>query len=266
MVKSRRSPRLYGGGLGNTYGFTGPTLGAGIVNNPIETTSAHSTAMAAVRPGMMSGPPSGAGGLPGMRGGKRRKGSRKGRKGSRKGRKGSRRVQSGGRYGMGEPDVTVGGTPWSGGLAPTASIPCEASRSTMMPGGATGSLNAVGSSLWDGPVPPRGQIGGAAAPADITQAFNPLAYNAPTAGYTQLSGNMQQNAIATSAGTLAMINTPLDARSMNPDCLKTGGARRGSRKSRKGSRKGRKGSRKGRKGSRKGRKGSRKGRKGSRKN
>ena len=238
MVKSRSSPRrLYGGGLGNTYGFNGPTVGAGIVNNPIETTASASTAMAALRPGMMSGPPSGAGGLPGMHGGKRRKGRKASRKAKASRRRNTRRVQSGGRYGMGAPDVTVGGTPWSGSLAPTASIPCEASRSTMIPGGATGSLNAVGSSLWDGPVPPRGQMGGSHTPADITQAHNPLAYNAQTAGYTQLSGNMQQNAIATSAGTLAMINTPLDARSMNPDCLKTGGGRK-SRKGRKGSRKG----------------------------
>jgi len=77
------------------------------------------------------------------------------------------------------------------------------------------------------------------APADITQANNPLAYNAQTAGYTHLGGNMQQNAIATSAGTLAMINTPFNARGMNPDCLKTGGGRRKSKKAKKSKKAGR---------------------------
>jgi hypothetical protein len=62
------------------------------------------------------------------------------------------------------------------------------------------------------------------------------AYNAQTAGYTQLGGNEMDNSIVTSSGTRLMVNQQFDARGGNPDCLK-GGARR--RKSKKASRKAR---------------------------
>jgi hypothetical protein len=86
-----------------------------------------------------------------------------------------------------------------------------------------------GGELWDSP--PRQGGGGSYAVADATQA-----YNAQTAGYTQLGGNEVDNSIVTSSGTRLMVNQPFDARGGNPDCLK-GGARR--RKSKKASRKGR---------------------------
>ena len=54
-------------------------------------------------------------------------------------------------------------------------------------------------------------------------------YSAPTAGY----GNTASTWVS-STGTPSLLQTPYDARSMNPACLKTGGGRRMSRRGRKG--------------------------------
>lgn len=261
MAKSRSRNtrrRQGGGGVGATYGFTGGNAFSQTINNPIMSTNAPSTDMAAVRPGFMAGAPPGNG-LPGLNGGGTRKmcKHRCGGKCNHKCcknksgggmckhrcvgkcnhkccKKKSRRVQSGGRYGFdGAVDGTVNGPHWGAGIASTMRLPCEASLSAPVTGGASGTLNMRGGELWDSA--PRQGGGGSYAVADASQA-----YNAQTAGYTQLGGNEMDNSIVTSSGTRLMVNQPFDARGGNPDCLK-GGARR--RKSKKASRKGRKGRR-----------------------
>jgi len=239
MAKSRSRNtrrRQGGGGVGATYGFTGGNAFSQTINNPIMSTNAPSTDMAAVRPGFMAGAPPGNG-LPGVQGGGTRKmckhrcgGKCKHKCCKKKSRGRSRRVQSGGRYGFdGAVDGTVNGPHWGAGIASTIRVPCEASLSAPVTGGASGTLNMRGGELWDSA--PRQGGGG----ADASQA-----YNAQTAGYTQLGGNEMDNSIVTSSGTRLMVNQPFDARGGNPDCLK-GGARR--RNSKKASRKGRKGRR-----------------------
>ena len=242
MAKSRSRNtrrRQGGGGVGATYGFTGGNAFSQTINNPIMTTSAPSTDIAAVRTGFMGGAPPGNG-LPGVQGGGTRKmckhrcGGKCKHKCCKKKSRG-RRVQSGGRYGFdGAVDGTVNGPHWGAGIASTMRLPCEASLSAPVSGGASGTLNMRGGELWDS-APRQGGGGGGYAVADATQA-----YNAQTAGYTQLGGNEVDNSIVTSSGTRLMVNQSFDARGGNPDCLK-GGARR--RNSKKASRKGRKGRR-----------------------
>jgi len=68
MAKSRSRNtrrRQGGGGVGATYGFTGGNAFSQTINNPIMTTSAPSTDIAAVRTGFMGGAPPGNG-LPGV--------------------------------------------------------------------------------------------------------------------------------------------------------------------------------------------------------
>ena len=142
------------------------------------------------------------------------------------------------------------GTPWGSAMAPTMAIPCEASRSAIPDSGAANTLNKVGGPLWDTAARPAGsQLGGGEAvagnaaltswsePASTSQAAS---ITVPTAGLTHLRS--PDDVIPTAAGTLAMINVPMNGRIMNPACLKTGGGRR--RKSRKASRKNKKASRK----------------------
>jgi len=183
-------------------------------------------------------------------------GSRKNRKASRKNRKNRKatrkdrklRNQAGGRYGMGSFDGAGMGTPWGSGIAPTMRIPCEASYSAVPDSGAAGVLNKVGGPLWDSAARPAGsQLGGGAAvagnaaptswsePASTSQAAS---ITVPTAGLTHL--RTPEDVIQTGAGTLEMINVPMNGRIMNPACLKTGGGRNASRKNRKASRKNRK--------------------------
>lgn len=230
MARSRNTRRRQGGGgVGATYGFAGGNAFSQTINNPIMATSAPSTEMAAARPGFMGGAPAGNG-LPGVQGGGTRKackhrcgGKCKHKCCKKKSRRSRRRVQSGGRYGFdGAVDGTVNGPHWGAGIASTMRLPCEASLSAPVTGGASGTLNMRGGELWDSP--PR--QGGGGAPATE-------AYNAQTAGYTQLGGNEMDNSIVTSSGTRLMVNQPFDARGGNPDCLK-GGAR--SRKSKKAKR------------------------------
>ena len=207
-----------GGGLGGGWGFTQATPEARLVNNELQYDSIGQCRGGDLRPGFMPAGYSGSKGLPGFSGG----GKRKSRK-SRKSRK-----QSGGRYGMGEPDGVAMGTPWGSGLAPTAHVPCEASRSAIPLSGADGGLNHIGSELWTGSPKSELMTGGASAE-------NSLALTQPTAGYSHLQS--PGDIIQTAAGTNEMINIPENARVMNQACLKTGGGKsrkeRKSRKSRK---------------------------------
>ena len=126
--------------------------------------------------------------------------------------------QRGGRYSFDLSAPAPGAAaPWAGGIPPVMRIPCESSSTT------ANVLNAV----------QKGGVGG------IDSAF----YAAPTAGYTNTPSTW-----VGSTGAPSLLQTPYEARTMNPACLKTGGARRGNRTSRKGrkGRKGRKASRKSR--------------------
>lgn len=227
MVKSRK--RQGGGGQGSTYGFTGGDAVSLTMNNPVMGSRAPSTDMAAVRPGYMGGAPSGHG-LPGVQGGGTRKKMCKHNCGGKCKHKCCKKKarfvqsglykQSGGRYGFdgGSLDGTVNGPPWGAGIAPVSRVPCETSTSAPVVGGASGTLNMRGGELWDSP--PRQGGGGAEA------------YNAQTAGYTQLGGNENTNSFLSSSGTRMMIHQPFDARGGNPDCLK-GGRRRKAKTARK---------------------------------
>jgi len=111
---------------------------------------------------------------------------------------------------------TFGGTPYTSGIPQVVSIPCESSRHN----------------------PLNTQMGGVGG-------IDSAAYVAPTAGYT----NMPSTWVG-STGAPSLLQTPYDARILNPACMKTGGGRRKSR-GKKGSRRGKKSSRRrGKKGSR----------------
>lgn len=147
-----------------------------------------SSCLAATRPGMVSTPTVGLG-LPGLSGGARkRRGS-----GTRR-----RRLQRGGRYSFDLSAPVAGGTPWGTGIPPVMRIPCEAATHNPLNTGA----------------PMRG---GAAAGLGASS----LAYVAPTAGY----GNAPSGWVG-STGAPVLIQTPYEARAMNPACLKTGGGKR----------------------------------------
>jgi hypothetical protein len=120
-------------------------------------------------------------------------------------RKGSRRKMRGGRYSFDlTSSATFGGTPFTGGIPQVMSIPCESARHNP--------LNVQ-----------SGGVGG------VDSAF----YSAPTAGYT----NMPSTWVG-ATGSPSLLQTPYDARILNPACMKTGGGRRKSRRGRgkKGSR------------------------------
>lgn len=131
----------------------------------------------------------------------------------RRGTRGKRtKRQRGGRYGFDlSAAATFGGTPSTSGIPQVMAIPCESARANP--------LNAV----------QMGGVGG------IDSAF----YAAPTAGYS----NMPSTWVG-ATGAPSLLQTPYDARTLNPACLKTGGGRRGSRRRRS---RGHKKSRRGRK-------------------
>ena len=234
-TRCKRNMRQSGGGLGGNVEFA---PGSHLVNNDLAW-KGGSSCVAAPRPGFLDGGYTGAKGLPGMSGGRRRKG----RKNSRRNRRNTRRVQSGGRYGMGEFDGAGMGTPWGSGLAPTAHVPCEASNTPVPDSGAANTLNMRGSSLWDGPVGVKGQLGGGqvSLPALVTWPNHGAGSGSPsemvpTARYTDNA----EPGITTAAGTKLMIHTPLNWPEMNPACVKTGGGRKRSRRSKKAQKKSRK--------------------------
>jgi hypothetical protein len=140
---SRKTKRMRGGGLGQSYSFGAPIVPG--LGNSAEVVP-MSSCLAATRPGMVSTPTSGLG-LPGLSGGARRR------------RRGTRRLQRGGRYSFDLSAPVAGGTPWGTGIPPVMRIPCEAAtpnplNHSAMRGGAAGGLGA-----------------------------SSLAYVAPTAGY-----------------------------------------------------------------------------------
>ena len=125
-----------------------------------------------------------------------------------------RRRQSGGRYGFVSADgAAASGPPSMGGLAPMSRIPCEAATPN--------------------PLNPRQGGGGAPPLTGMSLGGDNQAYYAPTAGYSN-----QASTWVGSTGAPSMIQTPYEAKSMNPACLKTGGGstRRASKKSRRSSR------------------------------
>ena len=192
MRKTRNTRSHRGGGLGQSYAFNPAPLVPGVDTGL--SFKEVSSCMAADRPGMLASfTPPGAGGLPGMGGGGRRRRGTRGRKArGRKAKRGTRR-QKGGRYSF---DLTAspipGGTPWGNGIPQVMSIPCESARSNPL------NLQAGG-------------VGG------VDSAF----YVAPTAGYT----NNPSTWVA-STGAPVQIQTPYQAGTMNPACLKTGGGKR----------------------------------------
>ncbi len=140
---SRKTKRMRGGGLGNSYSFGAPIV-AGLGNSA--EVVPMSSCLAATRPGMVSTPTSGLG-LPGLSGGARRR------------RRGTRRLQRGGRYSFDLSAPVAGGTPWGTGIPPVMRIPCEAATPNPLNHGAMRGGAATG-------------LGGSS-----------LAYVAPTAGY-----------------------------------------------------------------------------------
>ena len=185
-----------GGGLGNSYTFGAPII-PGI--DAGQTVVPQSSCMATTPPGFIANPRMGAG-LPGMGGGGRR--GRRGRRGTRRGRRGSRRKQRGGRYGFDLTDSsTFGGTPYTSGIPQVMKIAPE--------GAVSNPLNPV-------------QMGG-------VQTEGGAAYFAPTAGYSNTASTW-----VGATGAPSLLQTPYDARSYNPACLKTGGGRRKATRRRKG--------------------------------
>jgi hypothetical protein len=116
----------------------------------------------------------------------------------------------GGRYGFDLTSQITPGTPFLGGIPPVMKIPCEAATAN----------------------PLNPQLGGA--PGGVGSPF----YTAPTAGYDN-----QPSSWTASTGAPVLLQVPYDAKMMNPACLKTGGARKKSRKSKGKSRKGKKATR-----------------------
>jgi hypothetical protein len=114
----------------------------------------------------------------------------------------SRRKQNGGRW-MADPAQTTGGP---NPIMPVTRIGCEGGMVDTSPPGAA-----------PNPVPMRqsGGVGGVASPF----------YQVPTAGY----GNTPSTWVS-STGTPSLLQTPYDARAMNPACLKTGGGRKSKRR------------------------------------
>jgi hypothetical protein len=113
----------------------------------------------------------------------------------------------GGRYGFDlSASSTFGGTPWGSGIPQVVSIPCETARSNPL------NLQAGG-------------VGG------VDSAF----YSAPTAGYSNTPSTW-----VGSTGAPSLLQTPYDARTVNPACLKTGGRRSRRRSRSKKSRRSRK--------------------------
>jgi hypothetical protein len=112
---------------------------------------------------------------------------------------GSRRKQRGGRYSFDLSAPLNPAAPWAGGIPPVMRIPCESALTTVNP------LNKV-------------QMGGVGGP---DSAF----YAAKTAGYTNTPSTWLG-----STGAPSLLQTPYDARTTPPVCMKTGGGRRGRRR------------------------------------
>ena len=239
LKKLKRSiTRKRGGGLGNSYGF-GANISPGAPVGNAQEVVPMSSCLATPRFGEISYPTTGLG-LPGMSGGyRRRKRARRQGGGSQhmlnpetlsgtnwsppnssswspsgntqftaspmnswdmyqKGGSRRRRQRAGGySFDLSQP-VPGAAAPWAGGIPPVIKIPCESANTTANP------LNQ------------RGGVGG------VDSAF----YASPTAGYTNVPSSWLG-----STGTPSLLQTPYDARTTPPVCMKTGGGkRRGSKK------------------------------------
>jgi len=212
----RKSQR---GGDSASYGF-GPAVSAGAPY--ASEVVAKEACVAAVRPGTLVGYSAGTGGLPGFAGGSRRiKGNKRGKRSgkfflqgfinsTRKFFFGKGKKQRGGRYTVDVGATTGGPNP----IVPVVRIQPEGGLVNTAPPGA-----APNPAVFQ-----KGGVGGVASPV----------YYAPTAGY----GNTASTWVS-STGTPSLLQTPYEARALNPACLKTaGGGRR--RKNKKSKRKGRK--------------------------
>jgi hypothetical protein len=101
----------------------------------------------------------------------------------------------------------IGSAGPSGGLAVVSRIGCEGGIYNTSPPGAASNPSVL----------QNGGVGG----------VDSASYIAPTAGYSNKASEW-----VSSSGSPSLLQTPYDARAMNPACLKTGGRRR-QRKSRK---------------------------------
>jgi len=142
---------------------------------------------------------SGPRGLPGLSGG-----AKKSRRAKKSKRRANTRRQKGGRYGfdLSQP-VPPSAGPLLGGIPPVTRIAPESSSTTANP------LN----------VAPK-QAGG----AYLTSTDTPALFS-PTAGYDN-----RPSTWVSSVGAPVQIQIPYEARAANPACVKTGGARRGTKR------------------------------------
>jgi len=148
--------------------------------------------------------PPGMGGLPGFGGGGRRRKRNVFRNFMNATRKLSKKIFRGGRYTVDVGATTGGPNP----IVPVQRIACEGGMVNTAPPGAA-----------PNPTPMRGgkrrrQHGGV---GGVDSAY----YSAPTAGYTN-----QPSTWVSSTGTPSLLQIPVEARAMNPACIKTGGGRK----------------------------------------
>ena len=192
---TRRNRKTSGGG----WGFTGASSVPGQVNNPLVYSGIGDCRATQPSGYVTLGK---AVGLPGMSGGGAGV-SACSRRNSRRNRR--NRKQNGGRYGFNMDDmasvVPNGSAWWAGTYPPVQRLACEGSTpNPMNPGPHTPSTQ-----------PPL-QKGGA-----LSLGGDNLAYYAPTAGYSNDPSTWKD-----SVGAPVQIQTPFNARSMNPACLTTG--------------------------------------------
>jgi hypothetical protein len=215
------------GGASASYGFgAAVTPGAPYAAEVI----AKEACLATTRPGTIVNYSAGTGGLPGFAGGGRRVKRNKGKFSlknlvnstrkfffGKKHRGGNysqptttkRHKQRGGRYTIDVGATTEGPNP----IVPVVRIQPEGGLINTAPPGA-----APNPAVFQ-----KGGVGGVASPV----------YYAPTAGY----GNTASTWVS-STGTPSLLQTPYEARSLNPACLKTAGGGRRRRKQKKSKRKG----------------------------
>lgn len=215
MVNGHNKRKTQRGGASASYGFgAAVSPGAPYASEVI----AKEACLAVTRPGTIVNYSAGTGGLPGFAGGSRRVKRNKGRKSkfslknlvnsTRKFFFGKAKKQRGGRYTVDVGATTEGPNP----IVPVVRIQPEGGLINTAPPGA-----APNPAVFQ-----KGGVGGVASPV----------YYAPTAGY----GNTASTWVS-STGTPSLLQTPYEARSLNPACLKTaGGGRR--RKQKKSKRKG----------------------------
>ena len=203
---SKRKHRKQRGGDSASYGFgaavsPGAPYAAEVV--------AKEACLAATRPGTLVNYSAGSGGLPGLTGGgtRRKRKQRGGKRFSLKNIMKSARSfflgkrakkQCGGRWTADVGATTGGPNPY----VPVTRIACEGGMvNTSPPGAAPATMSFK----------QMGGVGGVASPY----------YSASTAGY----GNTASTWVS-STGTPSLLQTPYEARTLNPACLKTGGGKR----------------------------------------